>query len=84
MPQSAPMGPDDLRAISALLDEALDLPADVRHTWLAGLPAAAAPYHDALHEMLAHAEAGTGAGLIGGARRGRYRGRADRPAADAG
>lgn len=59
------MGPEDLRAVSALLDEALDLPPHERKAWLAALPIVAMPYRDTLREMLERAEAGTAAGLIG-------------------
>jgi len=65
MQQPTPMDPGSLRTLAALLDEALDLPAEARLTWLADLPAAAAPYREILRDMLARAEAGTEAGLIG-------------------
>ncbi|MBC7620192.1 MAG: serine/threonine protein kinase [Candidatus Saccharibacteria bacterium] len=59
------MGPDDLRAVSALLDAALDLPPHERKAWLAALPIVATPYRETLREMLERAEVGTAAGLIG-------------------
>jgi len=64
MQQPTPLGSGDLRALSALLDEALDLPTEARQAWLAGLPAEAEPYREALRDMLVRAEAGTSAGLI--------------------
>ena len=47
------MQPEDLRKISALLDEALQMPAGMRDTWLAGLGGDAARLSPMLRRLLA-------------------------------
>ncbi|HSV17442.1 MAG TPA: protein kinase [Casimicrobiaceae bacterium] len=47
---------DHWRAVSALLDEGLDLPPDARDAWLAGLTGADAPVVPLLRELFATAE----------------------------
>ncbi|CAN5402410.1 hypothetical protein BH09PSE6_BH09PSE6_13210 [soil metagenome] len=56
--------PDEWAEINALLDEALELPANVRDAWLEGLEAGRAVHRDALRELLsADVEAERGAYL---------------------
>lgn len=54
----------DLRALSALLDEALDLDPPARIEWLSKLPPSQSKYHDKLKEMLLREQGGEASGLI--------------------
>jgi hypothetical protein len=52
------ISPEDWPLLSGLLDEALDIPAERRDTWLESLPAPQARFKETLREMLRiHAEA---------------------------
>ncbi len=64
MSPSDPGAIDDLTALSALLDEALDLDPAERSAWLERLAPAARKYHSRLQEMLARAGGGAAQGLI--------------------
>lgn len=56
---------EELRALSALLDEALTLGADAQNDWLSALPPQFDVHRAQLQDLLARAQEGTRAGLIG-------------------
>ena len=51
---------DRLRKLNALLDEALDMPAERRAAWLAGLPMESQSLAPELRVLLAHQHVDTG------------------------